>query len=87
MPGIQKISVDLTAEQLVAMRQAVDAGEYASTGEVVRDAIQDWRLRRAEAKRLGTLWDEGKASGAVGRFDIEGTLARAKARLSKTSAV
>jgi antitoxin ParD1/3/4 len=90
MPDIQKISIALTSEQLAALRQAVDAGEYATTSEVVRDAIRDWQLKRGlrqdEVKRLARLWDGGKASGPVEPFDIERTLARAKARATKKTA-
>ncbi len=41
MPDVQKISIALTAEQVAALKAAVDAGEYATTSEVVRDAIRD----------------------------------------------
>jgi Arc/MetJ-type ribon-helix-helix transcriptional regulator len=41
VPDVQKISIALTAEQVAALKAAVDAGEYATTSEVVRDAIRD----------------------------------------------
>ncbi len=90
MPDIQKVSVALTGEQLAALKAAIEAGEYATTSEIVREAIRDWQfkreLRQEDIKRLRRLWDEGKASGPPELFDIERTLAAAKARLKKVSA-
>ena len=90
MPDMQKVSVALTGEQVAALEAAVEAGEYATTGEIVREALRDWQfkqeLRRKDVERLRRLWDEGKASGPAQPFDVERTLAAAKARLKKTVA-
>jgi antitoxin ParD1/3/4 len=90
MVDIQKVSVALTSEQLAALKSAVEAGEYATTSEIVREAIRDWQLKRElqrhEIKRLRRLWDEGKASGLARPFNVKRTVARARARLSKTGA-
>jgi antitoxin ParD1/3/4 len=90
MPDIQKISVALTGEQLAARKAAVETGEYATTSEIIREAIRDWQfkreLRQEDIKRLRKLWDEGKASGPAKPFDIERTLAAAKARLKDAGA-
>ena len=90
MPDIQKISVALTGEQLSVLRAAVEAGEYATTSEIIREAIRDWQfkreLRQEDIKRLRKLWDEGKASGPAEPFDIERTLVAAKARLKGAGA-
>ena len=44
------------------MCQAVKAGEYASTSEVIRDALREWTYRRELRQRglddLRALWDE-----------------------------
>jgi len=40
------MSVALTSEQVAALKAAVEAGEYATTSEIVREAIRDWRLKR-----------------------------------------
>lgn len=67
MANVEKLSIAVTPEMAALMREVVEAGEYASTSEVVRDALRDWRLRRDERARaleeLGRLWDEGIASG------------------------
>lgn len=73
MANVEKVSVALTREMTALMRQVVDAGEYASTSEVVREALRDWTLRRAERTQaieaLGKLWDEGIASGPASDGD------------------
>jgi antitoxin ParD1/3/4 len=90
MTDIQKGSIALTGEQIAALKAAVETGEYATTSEIVREAIRDWQikreLRRQDIKRLQQLWDEGKASGPAKPFDIERTIAAAKAWLKETGA-
>ncbi|MGA2794717.1 MAG: type II toxin-antitoxin system ParD family antitoxin [Roseiarcus sp.] len=90
MPDIQKVSVALTGEQLAALKAAVETGEYATTSEIVREAVRDWQfkreLRHQDIKRLRQMWDEGKASGPAEPFAVERTLAAAKARLKEADA-
>ena len=75
MSDIQKISVALTGEQIAALKAAVETGEYATTSEIVREAIRDWQfkreLRQEEIKRLRQLWDEGIASGPAAPVDFD----------------
>jgi antitoxin ParD1/3/4 len=56
MGDIQKVSVALTSGQLAALKAVVDAGEYATTSEIVRKALRDWQhkrdLRQEEINRL-----------------------------------
>jgi antitoxin ParD1/3/4 len=72
MPHNSKISVALTPELEAAVNHAVESGEYASSSEVVREALSDWKERRSliqhERERLQELWTEGLASGP-GRFE------------------
>jgi antitoxin ParD1/3/4 len=90
MAEVQKVSVALTNEQIVALREAVATGDYATTSEVVREAVRDWQLKRAQrqedVRRLRALWDEGKASGPAEPFDVERTLAVTQARLKLPAA-
>jgi antitoxin ParD1/3/4 len=85
MADIQKISVALTGEQVAALKAAVDAGEYATTSEIVREAIRDWKLKRElrqeDVKRLRQLWDEGKASGPAQPIDFGELKREARQRL------
>lgn len=89
MPDVQKVSVALTGEQLDALRAAVDAGEYATTSEVVREAVRDWQLkrelRREDVRRLRELWDEGKASGPLRKADFGKVMREGRKRLAKLS--
>lgn len=86
MPDVQKISIALTGEQIGALRAAVETGEYATTSEIVREAIRDWQfkreLRQEDLKRLRQLWDQGKASGAATAVDFEAARQEARQRLA-----
>jgi antitoxin ParD1/3/4 len=84
---IRKVSIALTGEQVEALKAAVESGEYATSSEIVREALRDWQFKREvrqkNIERLRQLWDEGKASGPAQPFDIERTIAAAKARFKK----
>jgi antitoxin ParD1/3/4 len=54
-----KTSISLTDDHARIIQEAVASGDYASTSEVVREALRDWRARQ----EIGRLWDEGMASG------------------------
>ncbi len=88
MADIQKISVALTGEQVAALRAAIEAGEYATTSEIVREALRDWQFKRAlrqeDVRRLRKLWDEGKASGPAEPLDWEELRREARERLRQT---
>jgi antitoxin ParD1/3/4 len=87
MPDIQKISIALTGEQVEALKAAVNSGAYATTSEVVREAIRDWQhkqqLRPDEIKILRRLWDEGKASGPPVPLDFDELRREARQRLKE----
>lgn len=75
MSNVTKVSIALTAEMNALVREAVQSGEYASTSEVVREALREWKQRRTpratERHELLRLWDAGIASGpgAAGSMD------------------
>jgi antitoxin ParD1/3/4 len=87
MPDIQKVSVALTGEQVASLKEAVETGEYATTSEIVREALREWqwsrKLRDKEIAWLQKAWEEGKASGATKPVDFDATLAKARLRLEK----
>jgi antitoxin ParD1/3/4 len=60
MPNVGKISIALPPEMVAVLRQAVETGEYASSSEVVRDALRDWtqkrRLRQQGIDELRQVW-------------------------------
>jgi antitoxin ParD1/3/4 len=46
MAAIQRLTITLPNDMAVLLREAVDEGNYASTSEVVREALRDWKLKR-----------------------------------------
>lgn len=86
MPTVEKICIALTPDLAALVKDAVEKGDYASSSEVVRDALRDWKLKRAiqqqQIEELGRLWDEGIKSGP-GRFsDIEELILEARRRFA-----
>ena len=71
MTTVEKLSIALTPEMAKEVRLAVKSGEYASSSEVIREALRDWRRKRAlqeqEIDELRSLWREGVESGS-GRY-------------------
>jgi antitoxin ParD1/3/4 len=71
MANVEKVSIALTSEMAAAVREAVEKGEYASSSEVVREALRDWKLKRSlqqkEIEELRRLWqiDEKGARSKV----------------------
>lgn len=67
MGAFEQITVALPTQMAAEQAQSVEADEYASKGEIVRDALCDWFRARAgeQAKldRLRRLIDEGDDSG------------------------
>lgn len=88
MSKIEKLSIALTPELAAVVRDAVQTGEYASTSEVIREALRVWTHRRddraATIAHYRQLWEEGLASGeAQERQPIEEFLKSARARVAK----
>ena len=75
MANVAKVSIALTEDLASLVRDAVQSGEYASTSEVIRDALRGWKvkrdLERAQIEELRRLWDEGISSGSAGPFDLD----------------
>ncbi|MGB6134736.1 MAG: type II toxin-antitoxin system ParD family antitoxin [Acidobacteriaceae bacterium] len=71
MPTVQKISIALPPTMVDLLRDAVDRGEYASSSEVVREALRDWHHKRSLQKQgirdLRKLWQEALADKSSGR--------------------
>ncbi|MCP4563231.1 MAG: type II toxin-antitoxin system ParD family antitoxin [Bosea sp.] len=83
MAQVEKVSIAVTPEMAAMLRRAVASGDYASSSEVVREALRDWKERRtlrSEAvAELRKLWDEGLASGEP--VTSEDAFARIKAKI------
>lgn len=84
MANVQKVSVALTPEMLAVVREAVESGEYASSSEVMREALREWKRRRAlerkEVEELRRLWEDGLASGPGRHTDMAAIKAEARRR-------
>lgn len=85
MPNVEKMSLALTAQQAAMMRDAVSTGAYATTSEIVREAMREWETkwlaRSEDIRRLRALWDEGKASGPAEPLDFKELRKEAEAKL------
>jgi len=70
MPSVEKISIALPPEMVAQLRQAVETGEYASSSEVVRDALRDWtrkrQLQQNGIAELRKLWQQARADKTPG---------------------
>jgi antitoxin ParD1/3/4 len=70
MPTIEKLSIALPTEMAAIVRRAVDAGEYSSNSEVIRDALRDWthkrNLREQGLSGLRKRWLEAVAVDSEG---------------------
>jgi len=88
MATVEKISIALTEDLAALVRKAVESGDYASTSEVIRDALRDWKLKRAareeQIAELRRLWQEGIDSGVAGPLDIDAIKREARTLVEKT---
>ena len=67
MGAIERLTITVPAEMAAILRSTVEGGEYASTSEIIREAVRDWtRARdadRRELNELRALIREGMESG------------------------
>ncbi len=86
MATIERMTIVFPKPMAAVLRAAVEAGEYATTSEAVRDAVRHWTDRRGQRQRdvamLRRAWDEGKASGSDGPLDIKTLIAEAEAEMA-----
>lgn len=85
MAHVEKLSIALTPEMAAAVRQCVESGEYASSSEVIREALRDWKLKRSlqqnELTELRNLWQTGLNSGPGRYATMDDIKAEARKRL------
>ncbi len=92
MTEIERLTITMPPELAAVVRQAVETGDYASTSEVIRAALRDWKLKRAlqieELAALKADIDKGLADVAAGRvkdFDTDRIIARGRKLLADRS--
>lgn len=85
MAHVEKLSIALTPEMAAIVRQCVESGEYASSSELIREALRDWKLKRSlqqnEIEELRNLWQAGLDSGLGHLTDMNAIKAKARQRL------
>ncbi|HUD91381.1 type II toxin-antitoxin system ParD family antitoxin [Sphingobium sp.] len=91
MSTIERMTVTMPAEMAAFVKSIVETGDYASTSEVVREAIRDLKAKRSQqVQHLEALRrdiDKGLADMAAGRvrdFDADAIAARGRALLADT---
>ena len=93
MPAtLERLTVTMPSEMAAAIKHAVEEGGYASTSEVVREALRDWSTKRQlmldELAALKVDINKGLADVAAGRvkkFDAESIVARGRQLLAARS--
>jgi antitoxin ParD1/3/4 len=92
MAAIERLTITLPAEMAGLVKGAVDEGNYASTSEVIREALRDWKVKRelqlGQLAALKADIDRGLADVAEGRvatFDAKRIIARGRKLLEDRS--
>jgi antitoxin ParD1/3/4 len=71
MSAIERMTITMPAEMAAVVKKAVESGDYASTSEVIREALRDRKSKRAvqlhELEALKADIDKGLADVAAGR--------------------
>jgi antitoxin ParD1/3/4 len=84
MASVEKMTIALTPEMAGFVRDAVDAGDYASTSEAIRDAVREWKERRDllgyTVEELREVVQEGMDSGPSSRTSMTDVKAEARRR-------
>ncbi len=85
MGAIERMTITLPSDMAGLIKGAVGEGDYASTSEVIREALRDWKMKRElRVRQLEVLKAEislGMADVAAGRvtdFDAKRIAARGR---------
>ncbi len=91
MANIAKISVAMPTDMLALVRRAVESGDYASTSEVIREALREWKGRRETREEaieeLRRLWREGLESPVRHALDTAKTKREGRRQLDQAKAI
>lgn len=73
MCELERLTITMPSEMLASIKAAAAEGAYASSREVIREALGEWRVRRSvhqeELAALKVNIDKGLADVAAGRVD------------------
>jgi antitoxin ParD1/3/4 len=92
MAEIERMTITLPSNMAAVVKGAVEGGDYASSSEVVREALRDWKTKRAlqlqELAALKADIDRGLTDLAEGRvqdFDATRIIERGRKLLAGRS--
>jgi antitoxin ParD1/3/4 len=92
MSEIERMTITLPSDMAAVVKGAVEGGDYASSSEVVREALRDWKMKRAlQLQELAALKidiDKGLTDLAEGRvkdFDAARIIERGRKLLASRS--
>ena len=92
MAEIERMTITLPSDMAAVIKGAVEGGDYASSSEVVREALRDWKMKRAlQLQELAALKidiDKGLTDLAEGRmqdFNADRIIERGKKLLAARS--
>ena len=92
MAKIERLTITLPHDMAAVVKGAVEGGDYASSSEVVREALRDWKMKRAlqlqELAALKADIDKGLTDVAEGRvkdFDAGRIIERGRKLLAVRS--
>lgn len=92
MAEIERMTITLPSDMAAVVKRAVEGGDYASSSEVVREALRDWKTKRAlqlqELAALKADIDRGLTDLAEGRvqdFDAARIIERGRKLLAGRS--
>lgn len=84
MAKLERITVTMPQEMAARLRAAVERGEYATTSEVVREALRDWGdEQERQVSRRKWLQSEIEKGLAGPFFPAEDVFAELKQRLNE----
>ncbi len=82
MPTVEKLSIALPPDMVSMIKAAVASGEYASTSEIIREALRGWKFKRKletlEHEELRQLIQDGIDSGPSSSAQVVFSKLRAK---------
>jgi antitoxin ParD1/3/4 len=86
---MERLSITLTEDMAEKIKAAISTGQYASSSEVIRDALREWELAQARRERelieLRKEIAEGLAdidAGRVTEFDPQDIIRKGEALLA-----
>lgn len=92
MSEIERMTITLPSDMVAVVKGAVDGGDYASSSEVVREALRDWKMKRVlQLQELAALQADinrgltDLAAGRVNDFDADRIIERGRKLLASRS--